>query len=326
MNWQRRWFDLRGASAVTACTGVAVDAPAPDSLPAQLAWALAGAMLVVAATSWWPLRKTAARQAAADGKVTALQAALAKAQVRITDFSASQGRFVGNLAQEIKAPLATVLIHADLLLAGSNEPATVQRYARTVAEDMRHLSDLVDSFLRLALPFAQEDTSHHVPVHFHDLVVEAVRRCHSLAGTRAVRVVPMLAETHNGVSVEVLGDAVLLEAMIENLVRNAVLSAPRGSHVDLQVRLQGEEVLLSVRDRGARLDPDHLDSVFDGFFQVPIPPRPSASNGLSLAIARRVAEHHRGSIALRNVPEGGCEFEVQLPRWRAEGPEAASGQ
>jgi hypothetical protein len=33
----------------------------------------------------------------------------------------------------------------------------------------------------------------------------------------------------------------------------------------------------------------------------------------------------RGTIALRNVAEGGCEFEVQLPRWRAEGPPGAAG-
>jgi signal transduction histidine kinase len=94
--------------------------------------------------------------------------------------------------------------------------------------------------------------------------------------------------------------------------------------VDLQVRLQGEEVVLSVRDLGARLEVDGLDSLFDGLFPVAIPSRPSTGTGLSLAIAKRVAEHHRGTIALRNVAEGGCEFEVQLPRWRAEGPPEAA--
>jgi signal transduction histidine kinase len=106
--------------------------------------------------------------------------------------------------------------------------------------------------------------------------------------------------------------------MIENLVRNAVLSAPRGTRVDLHVRIQGDEVLLFVRDHGAKIDDDRLCSVFGGFFPVPIPPRPSAGTGLGLAIAKRVAEHHRGTLSLRNIPEGGCEFAVQLPRWRPE--------
>ena len=311
---------LLGPLVAAACSTLALGTEVPTRVPEQVAWIIAGTMVVVAAICWLPLRKSVARTAAADAKVAPLQGALDKALRRIRDFSESQGRFVGNLAQEIKAPLATVLIHADLLLASSSDPATVERYSKSIAEDLRHLSDLVESFLRLARPFAQEDISHHVPVHFHDLVLEAVRRCQSLAATRGVSVVPMLAESSNNAAVEVLGDAVLLEAMIENLVRNGVLSAPRGTRVDLHVKLQGEAVVLSVRDHGAKIDDDHLDSMLEGFFQVPAPSRPSAGTGLSLAIAKRVAEHHRGTISLRNVPEGGCEFAVQLPRWLPEGP------
>ena len=59
----------------------------------------------------------------------------------------------------------------------------MRRYAKGIAEDMRHLSDLVDSFLRLARAFAQEDTSHHVPVCVRDVVVEAVRRSRAIGSS-----------------------------------------------------------------------------------------------------------------------------------------------
>jgi signal transduction histidine kinase len=308
---------LRGSCIATAFWPAAVEGGDPGIFW-PIVTLLAACAAIALGTSWWRQRKLAGEVAATDAEKAPMRAALDKAHSRIKAFSDSQGRFVGNLAHEIRGPLATAVIHADLLLASCNEPVTVQRYARSVAEDMRHLSGLVESFLRLARPLAQEDTSHHVPVHIHDLALEAVRRCQSLASTREVRVVPMLAESGD-LSVEVLGDAVLLEAMIENLLRNAVLSAPRGTQVDLHVRLQGEEIVLSVRDHGARIEDDQLDSVLHGFFEVPTPPRPTAGTGLSLAIAKRVAEHHRGTISLRNVPEGGCEFEVQLPRWRPEG-------
>lgn len=307
------------ACCVAAVESVAIlppDANLPNAV--HVAWVLAGALVAFAALSWLRLRRAAAKYAIANTSMVQLQASLDAAQRRITLFSESQQRFVGNLAQEIKAPLANLLIHADLLLAGSADSVTVHRYSKSIAEDLRHLSDLVESFLRLARPFAQEDTSGHVPVHIHDLVLEAVRRCQSLAGSRAVSVVPMLAEARNNGSVEVLGDAVLLEAMIENMVRNGVLSAPRGTRVDLRVRIEGNAVVLSVRDHGASIDEDQLESVFQGFFQVTAPPRHSSGTGLSLAISKRVAEHHRGTISLRNVPEGGCEFAVQLPRWLPE--------
>jgi signal transduction histidine kinase len=283
-------------------------------LPETVAWVLAGTMLVLLASCWLSLRSVQAKRSASTAKNAVLQRSLDEAAVRISDFSSSQARFVASLAQELRDPLAAVLVQASLLVDNSSEPATVERYTKRVAEDVRHLSDLVESFLRLARPLAHEDTSHHVPVHIHDLVLDAVQRCQSLATTCAVKVVPMLAESAEA-SVVVLGDDVLLGTMVENLLRNAMLSAPHGTQVDLHVKVHGDEVRLSVRDHGAHADSARLETVFDGYFQLQTLPRPSAATGLSLAIAKRVAEHHRGSLALHNVPDGGCAYEVQLPRW-----------
>jgi signal transduction histidine kinase len=242
---------------------------------------------------------------------TKLEAALQ----RIRDFTGSQGRFVGTLTEQIRAPLATALVHAELLLASCSEPLTVERYAHSLVEDVRHLTGLVDSYLRLAVPLAQEDTSLHVPVHVHDVVLAALHRCRFVASTRDVTLVPCLASPSDGAAVEVLGDAMLLEAMLENLLRNGVLSAPRGARVELRVELIGDEVRVAVVHPGAPIDAVEAEEAFRGFFEVPAPARAVPSAGLSLAIAMRVAEHHHGTISLANVPEGGCRFEVQLPRW-----------
>ncbi len=309
-----------GLAAASARLAVAMPFGVGDPSALLVAWILAAALVVSIALGWRLLRRAEIEKVTAIAGIVPLQASLDAAMGRISLFSESQERFVGNLAQEIKAPLASLLIHADMLLAGSAEPVTVHRYSKGIVENLRHLSDLVESFLRLARPFAQEDTSNHVPVHMHDLVLEAVRRCQPLADSRGVGVVPMLAETNNNTPVEVMGDAALLEAMIENLVRNGVLAAPPGTRVDLHVRIEGDAVVLSVRDHGATIDEDQIESIFRGFFQVPAPPRHASGTGLSLAIAKRVAEHHRGTISLRNVPEGGCEFAVQLPRWFPDMP------
>jgi signal transduction histidine kinase len=273
-------------------------------------------MLPLGAGGWLVARRSAA-------EIARLRADLDGTQARLAEFSISQGRFVGNIAHELKTPLAIVVAQTDLLLASTKDPGAVARLARSIAEDMRHLSDLVDSFLRLARPFAQDDASHHVPVHVHDFVVEAVRRSQSLAGESGVSVVTTLADSADcEAAPEVLGDAVLLEVMLENLVRNAVRFSPRGARVELQVQLGGKSVLLRVRDHGAGIAAEYLESVFDWFFQAPGLALPSSDTGFGLAIARRVAEHHRGTIALRNHPDGGCEFQITLPRWHGEEPPA----
>jgi signal transduction histidine kinase len=283
---------------------------------------LAAAVLVggVAVALWLAPRMRRRPQATGRGEQRTQAAA---ALQRDREFAESQGRFVATLTEEIRAPLATALIHAELLLASCSEPLTVERYAQSLVEDVRHLNGLVDSYLRLAAPLAQDDTSRHVPVHVHDIVLAAARRCRFVASTRDVALVPHLAAPGDGAPVEVLGDAVLLEAMIENLVRNGVLSAPRGARVEVRVELLGDEVRVAVLHPGAPIDSADAEEAFRGFFEVPPPARAVSSAGLSLAIAMRVAEHHRGTISLANVPEGGCRFEVQLPRWSGAGRQAS---
>ena len=98
-----------------------------------------------------------------------------------------RGRWLlASLAEEIRAPLATAQIDAELLLATCPEPATGERDAESLASDVHHLSGMVESFLRLAQPMAPADTCKHVPVHVDDLVLATARRCRLLASTRDV--------------------------------------------------------------------------------------------------------------------------------------------
>jgi two-component system, OmpR family, sensor histidine kinase CreC len=270
-----------------------------------------GGTLVAAGFGWrWLSGRRRARLPAA------LPAALAVAQRRIRDFAAAQGGFVFTLADELREPLATALDHAELLVTSSSEPATVERFAAGLVEDLQHLSGLVDSYLRLAQPVVQADPGRMVPVHVHEVLLAAAQRCRNLAATRGVTIVPVLAELHDGAPVEVLGDSILLESMLESLVRNGILASPRGAVVELRVQVVGDQVHVAVHDTGPPLPPGAVEDVMFAFFPS-VPPRRPLAAGLSLAVAMRVAEHHRGSISLANGPEGGCKVELQLPRWVA---------
>ncbi len=308
---------LAGTFVFTACAAAGVWSGVRGRISILPVTCLAAGLLSSALAAWLLAHHSTTATTAAGAELATLRVQHARMQARIEEFANSQGRFVGNIAHEIKTPLATVLSQTERLLRCSNDPDTVRGLARGIAEDMRHLADLVDSFLRLARPFAQEDKSQHASVYVHDFVVEAVARSQALAHASGVRIVPTLAESSNGdTELEVMGDPVLLEAMLENLVRNAVRFSPRGSQVELRVQVAGESILVSVRDHGTGVAAEHLDSVFDWFFRAPGLTLKSSGTGFGLAIARRVAAHHGGLIALRNHPEGGCEFEISLPRLR----------
>jgi two-component system, OmpR family, sensor kinase len=117
----------------------------------------------------------------------------------------------------------------------------------------------------------------------------------------------------------VLGDPVLLTATIETLVRNAVRAAPRATRVELRISANGASIVVQVRSRGAAIAPARLAAAFDRFVATPGAAPRAAALGAGLAIARRIALHHRGTLSLHNHPEAGFEFELSLPRWPVDG-------
>ena len=288
------------------------------------ALAIVAGLSALMAIGWLIANRAAVAKVLATARMGSLRTRMAGTRIRLEDILHSQGRFVGNIAHELKSPLATAMVQVDLLRRCSDDQAAVQALARSIGADLQHLADLVSSFLRLARPLAQADTSHHVPVDVHDFVTEAVAHCQPFAQQCGVGIVTTLANPGDDGAPEVLGDAVLLRAMIENLLRNAVRFSPRESQVALQVHWRGDLVVLTLTDRGTGVAAADLESVFEWFFTDTGQRLPSSGTGFGLAIAKRVAEHHGGTIALRNLPAGGCEFEVLLPCWRSGDPPAAA--
>ena len=242
------------------------------------------------------------------------------------DSAKMRGRFVGNVAHELKTPLALLLAESELLLLRCEDPDAVRGIARSMATEICHLSDLVESFVRLAHPLVQEDRSGHLPVFVSDFVIAAVGRCGGLSKSLAVPIVTVLCSPDNGdPSAEVDGDGLLLEAMVENLVRNALRFSPSGAVVEVSTRASAAHAAIVVRDHGVGIPAGQREAVFDWFFERPGCVSQALGTGFGLAIAQRVAEHHRGAITLQEAPGGGCEFEVTLPRWHApEAPTSAS--
>ncbi len=280
--------------------------------------ALCGGLLVL--VLWWVLRRAAATQARLLAEIARLQAAR-------QEFAAAQDRFVVSLTHEVMTPLTIVMNHAELLSRCSGDPVSVRSHAKSLTDYVLHLAALSETYLNLAGPIDSADTKHHQAVCLFDLILDVVSRAQSMASGREVAIVATLPEPSlDGDTVEVFGDPVMLGAMVESLMRNAVRGSLRGSQVELRVSDLGASIVLEVRDHGPALEPAHIESVFDWFCQGPgaTPATPRlAGPGRGLAMARRVAELHRGAITVRNHPEGGCEVVITLPRWLGDGSSSA---
>ncbi len=108
-------------------------------------------------------------------------------------------------------------------------------------------------------------------------------------------------------------DATLIEQVLINLLENAVYHGGSGMPVELYVTVDEHQARFCVRDYGLGLDPQILDSVFDGC--TPTPSRSSDSRkgmGIGLSICKTIINAHHGQIFAQNHCEG-AEFTFTLP-------------
>jgi signal transduction histidine kinase len=103
----------------------------------------------------------------------------------------------------------------------------------------------------------------------------------------------------------------LIERAVDNLVRNALRFNPQGQPIEISAQREPGQIVLSVRDHGPGVAPEHLAQLGEPFFRAP--GQEAAGHGLGLAIARKAAERHGGSLVLENHPQGGFVARLELP-------------
>jgi signal transduction histidine kinase len=102
-------------------------------------------------------------------------------------------------------------------------------------------------------------------------------------------------------------DGPRLRHALVNILQNAVQASPDG-HPRLSIRSSGDTLIFEVRDFGPGIPAGTENQLFEPFFTTR-----TNGTGLGLAVARRAAEGHGGTIQARNHPDGGAVFEVRIP-------------
>jgi C4-dicarboxylate-specific signal transduction histidine kinase len=111
----------------------------------------------------------------------------------------------------------------------------------------------------------------------------------------------------------VLARAGELEQVAFNILLNAAQAMNGAGRIEARASAQARNIVLSVRDTGPGVAPEHLKRVFDPFFTTK---QPGEGTGLGLAIAYEIAHELGGTIRASNHPQGGAHFEVVLPLHR----------
>ena len=123
----------------------------------------------------------------------------------------------------------------------------------------------------------------------------------------------------------VLADADRIAQVLANLLSNAAKFSPAGEQVAIGIVRRGNQLRVSVRDRGPGIPDEFRAVIFQKFAQADAKDsRRKGGTGLGLSIARSIAERHGGTLTFESVPGQGAAFHLDLPLWE-EGIEGYDG-
>ncbi len=252
-------------------------------------------------------------------------AALEKANESLREADRRKDEFLASLAHELRNPLAAMRNAVDLL--GATEAAPDERtpgrraLSRSIlARQLSHLTRLVDDLLDLSRVTSNRVVLRKEAVALTDVVEAALEATRPVLDARRSALSVRLPE--EGILVE--GDPVRLAQVLTNLLTNASRYAPEGGRIELAVAADEVEAVVRVTDDGIGLAPEDLERVFGMFEQGAGRSGSDEGLGVGLALSRRLAQLHGGSLAASSPGPGrGSTFTLRLPRATAPQPAPA---
>lgn len=219
-------------------------------------------------------------------------------------------QLVGDVAHELRTPLATLDGYLEGLEDGVVEPKTATW--TLLRRETSRLARLVDDLQELWRAEARQLPLTIEAVDPAIVLREAADRFAPIAAGRAITIrVDVPPEVPS-----VLADRARLGQVLNNLLSNALRYAPVSSEVRLGVESGPGDVVLTVADDGPGLTEEQLQLVFERFYRVdPSRSRALGGSGLGLAIVRALVELMGGRVwATSEGPGRGSTFRVALPR------------
>ena len=218
-------------------------------------------------------------------------------------------RFTADASHELRTPLSVIRGTGEVGLRETRTPAEYKEAIGSMLEEVDRLTSLVDALLRLSHADAGTVVLSTERIDLGQLARDVAASLGILADERSQRFALDLAA---GVSVS--ADRLVLREAVTNIIDNAIKHSPRGSSIQLDVRLDGSHALLTVTDEGPGVPVEYRDRVFDRFFRIDEGrSRDHGGTGLGLAIAKWAVEANGGRLSVNAGPRGGSAFQIALP-------------
>ena len=218
--------------------------------------------------------------------------------------------FVSGVSHELRTPMTSIKGFANTLLR--NPAMALEKrghFLKIIDEEAERLMKLIEEVLEIGSIESGRAVMNRTMVDVADQVGSAVSSLLAAMDSKQIRFTQDIQEHLP----PLLADPTKFHTIVCNLLENAVKFTPREGNVTLGVSKDGDDIVLEVSDTGIGIPPDHIDHIFQRFYQVKGGTRKSAGAGLGLFLVKEMVTLHGGTVAVQSEVDKGTTFVVRLP-------------
>jgi two-component system phosphate regulon sensor histidine kinase PhoR len=228
--------------------------------------------------------------------------------------------FVANACHELRTPIAAIKIAFETLRDVYREdPAQAERCLRIIDGHMTRLEEMLRDLLDLSRVESAQMKPYLRELSSEDIFVPIKSALGAVAREKGVEL-HFVEHDEDNAPILFAGDERLLNLVLKNLVENSIKFTPPSGSVTVSVtRGDGDEIDFTVSDSGSGIPQEHIDRVFERFYQVDPARSGSAGRGtgLGLAIVKHAVHAMGGTVQLRSTVGRGTVVMFNLPQDRA---------
>ncbi len=218
-------------------------------------------------------------------------------------------QFTADASHELRTPTAVIIAQCEYALEEAKTPEEYRAALETVLEQAQRMSTLIAQLLTLSRGDRGQANLHLEALNFSELTEMVSEQIRETAEKRQIQVFTDIQP-----DLLLRGDETMLMRMLLNLMENGVKYGREGGHLWVHLEKQGRDIVGRVRDDGIGIAPEHLDKIWERFYQVDTARSPAREGaGLGLSMVKYIVQAHGGSIGVESTPGEGTEFIFRLP-------------
>lgn len=225
-----------------------------------------------------------------------------------------KSKFLTNMSHELRTPLTSILLLTDELLSTALGELNITQfeYLRDIQGSAQELLGLINELLDFSKIEAGKVIFSLADVEISGVLRGIIKKVGALARSKQINIKCDICSRR-----AIIANSKLIEQLVSNLLINAIKFSPRSSSIKIYVKDVSNPVLgitITIIDAGPGIPECEQGKIFEPFYQVTAgPARVDGGTGLGLAMVKKIADLHTGSVSIESREGQGAAFTVFLP-------------